>query len=695
VSDSLGFEDLGEEPAVPTTIEALEQDEIQAILGEEISTSIGCDGSEIAEQRAESLRYYRAEKFGNEQEGRSQVVLSDVRDTVEWIMPSLMRMFSGGQVTVRYEPTGPEPERQKAAEQATAYINHVFEKENNGFMVLYEWFKTALIEKCGFVRCYYDERVEPQIETLREVNDEELVMLMDGEEVELLEHSAYPDTTDPEGGELHDVTIKRVVRSGQIVVEGIPPEEFMIAERARTLDDRTPFCGIRKKMTISDLISLGFDPGEMEDLPDEDDPEWSMGALERRPEDGNVPGLESDRVDVASRELWVNDCIIRIDEDGDGYSELRRILCVGSSTVQILTDHYVNRNPFSVLCPSPMPFKFFGDCPADLVKDLQRIRSTLVRQMLDNLYLTNNTRLEVVEAAVEIDDLLNSRPGQIVRTTAPGMINPIVTSPFGPMAFSMLEFSETMKENRTGVTRYNQGLDASTLNQTATGIMRIMSASQAKIDLIGRVFAKTGILSLFKNMLREMIESPSKKRVVRLRGEWVPVDPASWDAEMDVTIEVGLGVGQATERLEHLQRLLDLQAQLVDKGFGDYLVTPENFWNLAKKLCEAMGFAIPELFFQDPEGKERPEQPPPVEVQVQQLRSQIDKMKLEVEGQQVSITAMKETGLQQFRMAELTANTQMEEKRIETDSTTRLQVAKIQADATKAKAAEKPAPKKE
>lgn len=693
MSDSLGFGDLGGEPAGLSTITELDQDEIQTILAEEISTAIGCDGSEIAEQRAESLRYYRAEKFGNEQEGRSQVVLSDVRDTVEWIMPSLMRMFSGGQVTVRYEPTGPEKERQEAAEQATAYINHVFEKENNGFMVLYEWFKTALIEKCGFVRCYYDERVEPKIESLRELNDEELVMLMDGEDVKLLEHTSYPDTTDPEGGELHDVTFKRIVRSGQIVVEGIPPEEFMIAERARTLDDKTPFCGIRKKMTISDLISLGFDPAEMEDLPDEDNPEWSMGALERRPEDGNVPGLDNDRTDIASRELWVNDCIIRIDEDGDGYAELRRILCVGSSSVQILTDHYVNRNTFSVLCPSPMPFKFFGDCPADLVKDLQRIRSTLVRQMLDNLYLTNNTRLEVVEAAVEIDDLLNSRPGQIVRTTAPGMINPIVTSPFGPMAFSMLEFSETMKENRTGVTRYNQGLDASTLNQTATGIMRIMSASQAKIDLIGRVFAKTGMLSLFRNMLREMIESPSKKRVVRLRGKWVPVDPASWDAEMDVTIEVGLGVGQATERLEHLQRLLDLQAQLVDKGFGDYLVTPENFWNLSKKLCEAMGFPIPELFFSDPEGKERPEQPPPVEVQVQQLRSKVEEMKLEVEGQQVSITAMKETGLQQFRMAELQTNAELEAKRIETDSTTRLQVAKIQADATKAKAAEKPASK--
>lgn len=685
MSDSSTYADFNK--PVPVDLHPLDEDEIKAILSEEIANSIGTDDSEIGAQRAENLRYYRAELFGNEQEGRSKVVLSDVRDTVEWIMPSLMRMFAGGKQVVRYEPTGPEPEKEAAAQQATAYINHVFWKDNDGFMVLYDWMKTALIEKNAFVRCSYDERVEPKVETLRELNDDELGMLMDDAQLGVLAHTEYEKEIAGELIRLHDITFKRLEKVGGITIEGIPPEEFMIAERARKLDDTTPFCGIRKRMTFGDLMAMGFQAADLEDLPTDDSVEWSEAALERRPEQGGVPALGTTRADFASREIWVNDCVIRLDEDGDGYAELRRILCAGDEAVEMLSDDYANRNPISSICPMPMPYKFFGDCPADLVKDLQRIRSTLVRQMLDNLYLTNNTRLEVVEAAVEIDDLLNSRPGQIVRTTAPGMVNPIVTQPFGPMAFSMLEFTESMKENRTGVTRYNQGLDASSLNQTATGIMRIMSASQAKIELIARIFA-VGMKSLFRNLLREMIEQPTKSRVVRLRGKWVTVDPSSWDADMDVNIEVGLGVGQATERLEHLTRLLELQGQLVERGFADYLVTPENFWNLAKKLCEAMGFDMPELFFQDPEGKKRPEPAPPVQVQVQELRNKVEQLKAQIDASRVQVDGAKEQGLQEFRLAELAANTETERMRIETEKETRLQVARIQAEATKARAAD-------
>jgi hypothetical protein len=437
-------------------IRPLTEGEIKAVIQHEIEDALGGLGSQVSEERRKALRYYYGREFGNEVEGRSKVILTDVADTIEWIMPSLMRMFTGGQITGRFIPRSPADEA--AAEQATEYINKVFRDEQRGFQVLHDWFKDALLEKNGIVKTYFEERFEPKVETYKGLSQEGIAMLLQDGRLEPIAFEERADgftRRDPESGQeyrvpTYDIVTRQRIPVGCIKIDLVPPEEFLIARRTIELNDATAFTGHRKKMTVSDLIALGYPRDIVENLPSDDTPEYSQGRTERLSEDETFPVTTAERTDPASREIWVTECYVRIDEDGDGYAELRKITVVGEQSVTLLDDQEINWQPFSALTPIPMPHKFFGLSIADQVSDLQLIRSTLLRQMLDNMYLVNNGRYEVVEGAVEIDDLLTSRPGGVVRVTAPGMVNPLPTTPFNQTVYQLMDFLENVRQMRTG-----------------------------------------------------------------------------------------------------------------------------------------------------------------------------------------------------------------------------------------------------
>jgi hypothetical protein len=305
---------------------------------------------------------------------------------------------------------------------------------------------------------------------------------------------------------------------------------------------------------------------------------------------------------------------------------------------------------------------------ADLIMDLQRIRSTLLRQMMDNIYLTNNSRYEVVEGEVEIEDLLTTSPGGVVRVTAPGMVKSLETPALGVGAFNLLEYLHGVKEDRTGITRYNQGRDASSLNQTATGISAIMEAANLRIQMIARIFAETGVTRLYEQILYVMRENKVKKEVVRLRGEeWVTIDPQMWKANLDVEVEIGLGTAQSAVRVDNMMLLHDLQKQVMD--FDGGLVSRENVIAVLERIPEAMGFSTSELFFTHPDPDEPPPDPEPdpkiVEVQAKQ---QSEQAKIQLELQTL-----------QFRKWQAELDAETERHRIAVDRQTRLDVAQIQA----------------
>jgi hypothetical protein len=661
--------DMNEEGYGSRGLHPLTEGEIKGVIQREIEDALGGLGSELSEERRKAIQFYYGKPFGNEIEGRSSVVLEDVRDTIEWAMPNLMQMLAEGPLIARYMPKGIDDVR--AAEQATEYINHVFQNECRGYELLYEWFKTGLLEKNGFVKAYVETRVEPKIDTYYGLTDAEAELVVSEEGIEVLARDEHmeelgmnPETGQPVQQRLHDLRVRVVREDRRIKVDGIPPEEFLSARRLIDFDDYAPFTAHRKKVTASDLIAMGYDTDMVLNLPSDDTPEYEQARTERLSEDETFPVTTAERADPASREIWLTECIIRIDEDGDGYAELRKITVVGESSITIIDDEEINWNPFAYLCPIPMPHKFYGISMADLVADLQLIRSTLLRQSLDNLYLTNNSRLAVVEGGVNLDDLMVSRPGGLVRVRAPGMVEPLPVQPIGPQAFHMLEFLEGVKENRTGITRYNQGQDAGSLNKTATGVTKIMNASFARLQLVARMYAEVGLKRLFKIMLRAMVEGGFKKRVVRLRGEWVEIDPSTWNADMDIEIDVGLGVGQAAERQQELQTILQMQERMIQAGQGGYLVEPQHVYNAVADYSKTMGVKDPERYFGDPSKKGPPPQKPDPEMVKAQADAQKDQAKLQLEGQKLQKDGAAAAALADFRQNELEEKMDVERAKI-------------------------------
>jgi len=670
----------------------MDRDQVKAAIQAEITDAVDAQQGQLAISRQTAMDYYLGRPFGNEQEGRSKVVLTDVADTIEWIMPALMNMFFASEEIVRYSP---ETERdEEFVDLATDYMNNLFLNELDGFNLCLEGFKTALLEKNHVFKVYREERFEPKETSYYAITEDQVVDLLSDDETEIIAMSesekeglAVAPPAPPQPGpngeppppealepqlvpiKLYDVTVRRKEKSCHFVVEGIPPEQFVMSRRSMRLDDRTPFSAHRMRLTVSDLIALGFDPELIAQIPEGNAMEFDATRVNRYADE--EPSLnESTRSDPAARELWVTECYIRIDEDGDGYAELRKITVGGDGDglgdCVILDDVKVNANPFSYLAPIPMPFKFFGLSIADLMSDLQIIRSMLLRNMLDNIYLTNNARVAVVEGQVEIDDLLTSVPGGVVRMTAPGMVEPLNVQPLGPMAMNALEYLDRQGEARSGVSKYYQGSDSGGLNQTARGITAIMNAAQARVVLIARIFSFQ-LRRLFQQLLRLSIESPDQKRTVKLRGKWVEVDPTAWNSNMKCRVQVGLGIGQAAERIENLQGIIALQEKAQMAGFGGYLVTPKNFYSAAKMLSSAMGFNADEQFFTNPEGKEPP--PPKPDPAMVMAEAEMAKVKAQAQREQAELALEK---------AKVEAELQL--KREELDQKGQLEIMKIQSD---------------
>jgi hypothetical protein len=686
VSDAVGFPE--EPPVAPT---GMTEQDLVALVEQEIRSAEDVSQGPLAAERTKALNYYYARPFGNEVDGRSAIVLADVAETVDWVMPSLVRMFTGGRQVARYEPIGPEDE--EGAKQRTDYINKVFMREQNGAMLLHDAFKTALVEKHGLFHVFVEELAEPSWETYQDLSDVALASLLakpDVEPTNYSEHTEMIPTPDPQTGEmvpvpmrLHDVTIKISKQERRLRVETFPPNEFLISKRWAHLDEGLPFCGRKRKMTVSTLVASGFDRTLCEQIPADDQADSDQEREERfRDEDSGVASI-MDR-EGPSREVWVTDCSILVDYDGDGFAERRRVLVGGTGNgLVLLANERQTEVPFASITPYPIPHKFWGRSLADIVLDLQLIRSTLTRMMLDHLYLTVNPRWEAVEGEVELDDLLTSRSGGIVRTTAPGMVKALDRPELGPTPFSMLEYLHGERENRSGSTRYNQGLDASSLNQTAHGISKIMDASQARVELIARIFAESGLKRLFWLLARLMKRGGFQRQVVKLRNQWVEIDPATWEESSDVVIEVGIGVGQAQERIANLMQILEKQ-QIAGQALGPLLVTPQKVYATLSALSEAMGFPMDEQFFRDPGDAEIPPPPPEPERIVAEAKAEETKGRLQLEMARLELDTMRSKAEAALKDQEIQVRVMLEREKIASEE--RIALANVTAKVKTAKA---------
>lgn len=629
-------------------------EDFDGLLDNEIQQAVWWQDSAIKNDRERNYQYYLGLPMGNEVEGRSQVVSWDVFETVEASLPDLLEIFLAGDNIGEFDPTGPEDE--KYAQQATDYVNYLVRKQNPGFLILNTWFKDALIAKLGVVRAYWNPQEKRVRENYQGLDEASLVMLLDNDGVEVIDQLSYPDPEDmeqraqaasavnamsPEQGAqvqamlaqppkmLYDVSVKVTKKRGQVCIDNVRPETFIVSKRATKLSDAQLQGEVRPFMR-SDLIEMGVSKDDAMSVQDYEfsvlQTGWSMKEQAENETNTWQFDDEDTSADETTEEVLLFCGHVLADFDGDGIAEWRYVLRGGNKT--LLNDESDGPD-YCVLTPIPIPHAIFGLSLADVVVPIQQTNTALTRQYLDSLYLANNPRTYALDGQVNLDDLLNNRIGGVVRFKVPNAAGPLETTNVSGEALQGIEFMDSRREQRTGVTRYNQGLDADSLNKTATGVTKIMGKGDKRLLMIARIFAETGVKDLFRLVLKLVCQHQDHEAVIKLRNEWVSFNPREWSDQMDATIEVGLGTGDASELVAMWNNIIAMQAQAVQAGSS--LATEKNIYNATMQLMKAMRVKGAERFWQDPETAPQKEPPPPSPEEIL-AKAQVETERLKQEG---------------------------------------------------------------
>jgi predicted GNAT family acetyltransferase len=577
----------------------MDEGTLKGILDAEIDNAIGFIESETTDDRRKALEYYNRYEYGNEVEGRSQIVTGEVAEVVDGALPQLLRIFTQSDEIVRFEPKGPGDEEK--AKQATEYVNWVMNRDNDGVLLMHNWFKDALLQKNGIVKVYWDEKIDVSKEKYQNLTQDEVTMLLNDPEVEVVNQKTTeiaPAGIDPMGMMIppvfsYDVKLKKTKKTGKVIVENVPPEEFLISKKARTIAD-APFVAHRKLATRSELIAMGYEKDTVDNLPTYADLTYNQENVARF-DQGEQPSDQAS-LDFSMQEIEVIESYIKVDFDGDGIAELRKVTYAGSD---ILDNEEVDFVPFCSICPIPMPHKFFGHSLADRAVDIQLIKSTVTRQILDNLYMTNSPRMGVVEGQVNLDDLLTVTANGIVRMKNTQAIVPLTVPPTANQSFPLLEYLDSVQAKRTGVSDQMNGLNPDVLqNSTATAVAMMQNSAAGKVELIARVFAETGVKDLFQKILQLLCKYQDKERIVRLRGKYVSIDPREWTNGFDISINVGLGTGNKQEQMAMIAMVLGKQEEILKTvGINNPLVSLTNYRQTLGRFIEAAGFKDSNEFF--------------------------------------------------------------------------------------------------
>lgn len=618
-----------------------------ALLQNEERLAASYRSTELADQQQAAIEYYEAMPFGDEEQGRSQVVSPDVAEVVDYMTISVLRTCISGDQVVEFEAR--EEEDEQSADEATSAVNYIFMRGQDGYKVLSDWLQSGLVEKIGVIKTSAKRDVKRRRERVTDVTEDVLAALMDEPGIKVLavtpsdEGPEQPNEADeqhyPQPGMQPSQGAMQVGMPGMaapmpttytVDVETskpivcyvdmpIPSEEFLFSARMRAVDDIGYKCHKCLK-TKSDLVEMGFDRQQIESLPlSFSQISYDIRHTTRWQDEGllpdtPVPGLEK---------VWLREEYINIDLNDDGVAELVQVFRVEN---EILSIQEVEDNPFVVFTPFPRAHRMVGNSLADKVMDIQRIRSVILRQTLDGIYLTNNPRTWLPDECQNentIDDLLAVRPGGIVRGKGAGGKPEPLYEPFQAQSgLAMMEMLVGERESRTGITRLNQGLDADALNKTATGTAMMQAQGQQFEEFIARNFAEA-LARLFKKKLKLMIAGGDPV-AVKVEGGYKQVDPKTWSDDLDVSIRVGLGSGRKDQRLMYRSQLLQYQQLGLQSG----LILPEHLYrNMAGWIKDA-ALGNPSDFWQDPQDpnyQPAPPQPNPemIKAQAQQQIAQV------------------------------------------------------------------------
>ena len=638
----------------------LTDEELLGAIAAAESDAIGGTKGEIASDRADAIDRFLGKPYGDEVTGRSQVISRDVADVVEGVLANVLKPFVAGDTVVNFTPKGQEDV--EGAEQESDYINHLALERNNGFLVLNTAVKDALLLRNGYVRVSWRKRDDVLAEDYRGLSDDELNVLAQDPEVEVIAHSEYPDPlfvqppmpapeamqmgqgpmSPPAPPMLHDVRVRRKFPLEFAHIDPVPPDEIYVSARCVTPSVQdADFVQHRCRISLSEVRQMGYDVPD--DISDDAEGETVEGYARERFSELDV---EDDQTsDPARRLVEFKESWIRIDRDGDGIAEMRRVCQIGQN---LLADEETDHVPIAVFTPVLMGHQHLGISVYDLIQDLARIKTALLRQFLDNKYLANNARTAVNVHTVNVNDLLQSRPGGVVRVEGSPMENvmPIVSPDTGASALQGVEYLDTVRENRTGYTKAAEGLKSGSLaTDTATEYMQQINQSQMRLEMIARTIAETGVRDLFRLLHTITLKYSTKPDKVRLRNKWVVVDPRQWVKRFDMTVSVGLGTSSQQQQMQNLMLLAQLQEKLLAAPLG--IVQPQHVYNLARKLATAAGFKNPEEFFGEPQ----PQQPQKPElVQAEEVKAQATLQSKQMELQGKGMDNQQKAALEQQKM---------------------------------------------
>ena len=540
----------------------MSKDDIQGAITDAIQAAIDYVDSDIAPQRERAQRYFDGAVDLEHEDGRSKVVSTKVRDVVRGAKPSLMRVFMSNDKFVEFTPKGPEDVAN--AEQATAYTHWVFNK-CNGYNILSNAIHDSLVKKVGLAKVWWNTETIAKTYTYENLSDEEVQILVNKDGVEVVEHSQEVEIEVDESGfevesNTHSMVISHKFEEGEMVIEGIPPEEFYIDGSAKSIDDAYIVCH-RTEKRAGDLVAMGYSEDVIDGLSGNDDSGVS-GEVEKTQRFGeSIETTDGLANDPSMRTIIVTEAYMRIDAEGDGIPTLHKFLC-GGTGYEVLDMEPWDKVPFADFHVDPEPHAFFGRSLAELVMNDQDTTTSVLRGILDNVALVNTPRLEVNEDMVEMDDVLNNEIGAIIRSEQIGSVNPLTVPFVAGSTLPALQYLDMLVEEKTGITKMSMGLNPDMLqNTSATAAALTAQAGAGQVEVMARNLAE-GTKRLFQLMLHVAVKNSPDEQMMRLNGQFVPVDPSVWDIEMDMEINVGLGTGQEDVKAAALMQTFQTQQQI-------------------------------------------------------------------------------------------------------------------------------------
>ena len=579
-------------------LEKLGRSEIEGIVSKAIMDAVDFIEGEISPQRIKAQRYFDGEVDIGYEEGRSQVVATKCREVVRGIKPSIQRIFLTNDKFVEFQPRNAEDVA--LAEQMTSYIGYKFQQQD-GYRILNDVLQDAMVKKAGVAMAYFDEREEQEIHTFTGLTDDAMQLLIDQEDVEVLEHTETMSISMDEMGmeielPMHDVKIARTITKGDIKVESIPPEDFFVDRNARSVDDFYVI-GHTTEMRVSDLLAMGFDIDELDGI---DGGRYSAmndeAEFERR---GYATDEDDDEnTSAASRKISVTVAFMELDIDGTGKPRLYQFLTAGAQYT-LLNFYEADMAPYAIFEVDPEPHAFFGTSLVDLVMHDQDAATSMLRGVLDNVALTNNPALQIVDGQANIDDLLNNEIGRIVRVKQMGAVGEMAVPFTAGATLPALQYFDQLVDNKTGVSKMAQGLDPDVLKSaTATSVAASIEGQAGQAEVIARNIAEGGMRRLFRIILDLAIKNIDGEEIARLNNQFVPVDPSTFDPEMDLIVNVGIGTGREAERAAALMQAFTIQQQIY-QGYGPMngVVTLTQMRNTMADMLALGGIRNSERYF--------------------------------------------------------------------------------------------------